>query len=416
MIRPYELGIGLRYTRARRRSHFISFITGVSIAGLTIGIAVLILVLSVMNGFGKELRARILSAIAHVTVTDTGGVLHDWQELARALAGDARVRAQAPYIVGQGLLARGKYVSGVELRGILPEAEAKVSEFHDKMVLGELAALRPGEFGIVIGSTLAWKLDLTVGSPVSLVIPQAQASPVGLLPRFKRFVVVGIFRLDQYQYDSALALVHLEDARLLYRLPQGAVSGLRLKLDDLDAAPRLAAELNERLAGRYVVRDWTREHSAFFQALRMEKTVMFIILLCIILVAIFNLVASLVVVVTEKRADIAILRTLGASPRSILGIFMVQGSVIGVLGTAVGTLVGVLLALNVEAIVQGIERLFGTRFLSPEIYFISQLPSELQWLDVVLVAGSALTISLLSTLYPAWRASQVQPAEALRYE
>ncbi len=416
MIRPYELGIGLRYTRARRRSHFISFITGVSIAGLTIGIAVLILVLSVMNGFGKELRARILSAISHVTIAEASGVLQGWHDLAQRLAGDTHVRGLAPYIAGQGLLARGKYVSGVEVRGILPAEEVKVSEFHDKMVLGELAALKPGEFGIVIGSTLAWKLDLTVGSPVSLVIPQAQASPVGLLPRFKRFVVVGIFRLDQYQYDSGLALVHLEDARLLYRLPQGAVSGLRLKLDDLDAAPRVAVTLDERLGDRYVVRDWTREHRAFFQALKMEKTVMFIILLCIILVAIFNLVASLVVIVTEKRSDIAILRTLGASPRTILAIFMVQGSVIGVLGTAVGTLVGVLLALNVEAIVQGIERLFDTQFLSPQIYFISQLPSDLQWLDVALVAGSSLAISLLSTLYPAWRASQVQPAEALRYE
>lgn len=416
MIRPFELGIGLRYARARRRSHFISFITGVSIAGLTIGIAVLILVLSVMNGFGKELRARILSAIAHVTVTDPSGVLRDWEQLVPALERDGHVRGLAPYIAGQGLLARGKYVAGVEVRGVVPAEEAKVSEFHDKMVQGELAALKPGEFGIVIGSALAWKLDLTVGSPVSLVIPQAQASPVGLLPRFKRFVVVGVFRLDQYQYDSALALVHLEDARQLYRLPPGAVSGLRLKLDDLDAAPQRAAALDERLGGRYLVRDWTREHSAFFQALRMEKTVMFIILLCIILVAVFNLVASLVVVVTEKRADIAILRTLGASPRSILGIFMVQGSVIGVLGTAVGTLAGVLLALNVEAIVQGIERLFDTRFLSPQIYFISQLPSDVQWQDVVLVAGSSLVISLLSTLYPAWRASRVQPAEALRYE
>jgi lipoprotein-releasing system permease protein len=416
MIRPFELAIGLRYTRSRRRSHFISFITAVSIAGLTLGIAVLILVLSVMNGFGKELRARILSAISHVTIAEPRGVLADWPMLARELAGDPMVRGLAPYIAGQGLLARGQHVTGVEVRGILPAEEATVSEFHAKMVLGELGALKPGEYGIVIGSTIAWKLDLSIGSSVTLVIPQAQASPVGLLPRFKRFVVVGIFRLDQHQYDSALALIHLDDARTLYHLPAGAVSGLRLKLDDLDAAPRVAQALEERLGGRYVVRDWTREHSAFFQALKMEKTVMFIILLCIIVVAIFNLVASLVVIVTEKRADIAILRTLGASPRSILGIFMVQGALIGLLGTAVGTLTGVVLALNVEAIVQTIERLLGVRFLSPQIYFLSELPSDLQWLDVVLVAGSALAISLLATLYPAWRASQVQPAEALRYE
>jgi lipoprotein-releasing system permease protein len=415
MISPYELGIGLRYTRARRRSHFISFITLISVLGLTLGIAALITVLSVMNGFGKELRSRILGVISHVTVTDASGRLQDWEAVAERLRGDARVVGQAPYILGQGMLARGKTVSGVMVRGIVPEHETRVAEFHDKMAMGNLEALKPGEYGVVIGASLAWKLDLSVGSPVSLIIPQAQATPAGLLPRFKRFVVVGIFRMDMHEYDSGLALVHLDDARLLYQLP-GAVSGLRLKLDDLDSAPRVADEIGVMLGPDYRVRDWTREHGSFFRALRIEKTVMFIILLLIIIVAMFNVVSSLVVIVTEKRSDIAILRTLGASPRSIMGIFLVQGTVVGVAGTLIGTAAGVLLALNVEAVVRGIEWLFSTTFLSAEIYFISELPSDLQWLDVVAVAGSSLVLSLLSTLYPAWRASQVQPAEALRYE
>lgn len=415
MIRPYELAIGLRYTRARRRSHFISFISLVSILGITLGIAALITVLSVMNGFGKELRSRILGVVSHVTITEADGRLRDWQAAAARLPMDAGIVGRAPYIAGQGMLAKGKAVNGVAVRGVLPAEEAQVSEFHTRMISGRLDDLKNGEFGIVIGSVLAWKLDLQVGSPVSLVIPQAQATPAGLLPRFKRFTVVGVFRMDMHEYDSGLVLLHLNDAAKLYQAA-GGVSGLRLKLEDLDRAPYVAHELAESLGADYRARDWTREHGNFFRALKIEKTVMFIILLLIVTVAMFNVVSTLVVIVTEKRSDIAILRTLGASPRSILGVFLVQGAFVGLIGTAVGTMIGILLALNVEAIVRGIEALLRTSFISADIYFISELPSDLQWSDVAWVSGSSLLLGLLSTLYPAWRASQVQPAEALRYE
>lgn len=415
MIRPYEIAIGLRYTRARRRSHFISFISLISILGITLGIAALITVLSVMNGFGKELRSRILGVISHVTVTEHDGRLRDWPGLAARLGDDSRIVAYAPYVLGQGMVVHGRNVSGVMVRGILPEQERQVSELADKLVVGDFAALRPGEFGIIVGSTLAWKLELSVGSPVSLIIPQAQATPVGVLPRLRRFTVVGIFRVDMHEYDSALVLVHLEDAARLYQMP-GMVSGLRLKLADLDAAPAVSAALARSLGEPYLTRDWTREHGGFFRALRIEKTVMFVILLLIVTVAMFNVVSTLVVIVTEKRSDIAILRTLGASPRSIMGIFLVQGATVGVLGTFIGTVCGVLLALNVETLVQGLEALLRTSFLAPDVYFLSELPSDLQWRDVALVSGASLLLGLLSTLYPAWRASQVQPAEALRYE
>jgi lipoprotein-releasing system permease protein len=414
MIRPLELFIGLRYTRSRKHSHFISIISLISILGITLGITALITTLSVMNGFGKELRGRILGVISHVTITETTGALHDWREVAANIK-NPNVTGRAPYIAGQGMLSRGHGVSGVMVRGILPAEEKQVSEFGSRMIEGSLDALKPGEFGIVIGSALAWKLDLAVGSQVSLIIPQALATPAGIMPRFKRFTVVGIFKMDMYEYDSGLVLMHLDDAARLYQMDD-RVTGLRLKLSDLDSAPRVAETLAAELGPNYLARDWTREHGNFFRALKIEKTVMFVILLLIVTVAMFNVISTLVVVVTEKRADIAILRTLGASPKTITGIFLAHGSVVGVLGTLVGTVCGILLALNVESIVHGIERLFSTSFIAADVYFISELPSDLHWSDVLLVSGCSLLLGLLSALYPAWRASKVQPAEALRYE
>ncbi len=415
MIRPVELFVGLRYIRARRRDHFISFISLISILGITLGIAALITVLSVMNGFGKELRSRILGVVSHVTVTGLDGRLSDWRSAATRVQQNPRVTGQAPYVLGQAMAARGKSVNGVFVRGVVPAQERSVSEIGDRMVDGSLDALKPGEFGVVIGAALAWKLDLAIGSPLTLVVPQAQATPAGLLPRFKRFTVVGIFRVDMYEYDSGLVLTHMDDAARLYQLGN-AVSGLRLKLDSLEEAPYVANEIASALGPDYRASDWTREHGNFFRALKIEKTVMFIILLLIVTVAMFNVVSTLVVIVTEKESDIAILRTLGLSPRGVMGVFMVQGAVVGVIGTAVGTLFGVLLAYNVEGLVQLLERMFQISFLSADVYLISELPSDLRWNDVAMISGASLVLALLSTIYPAWRASKVQPAEALRYE
>ena len=415
MIRPVELFVGLRYIRARRRDHFISFISLISILGITLGIAALITVLSVMNGFGKELRSRILGVVSHVTVTGLDGRLSDWRSAAARVQQNPRVTGQAPYVLGQAMAARGKSVNGVFVRGVVPAQERSVSEIGDRMVDGSLDALKPGEFGVVIGAALAWKLDLAVGSPLTVVVPQAQATPAGLLPRFKRFTVVGIFRVDMYEYDSGLVLTHMDDAAKLYQLGN-AVSGLRLKLDSLEEAPYVANEIASTLGPDYRASDWTREHGNFFRALKIEKTVMFIILLLIVTVAMFNVVSTLVVIVTEKESDIAILRTLGLSPRGVMGVFMVQGAVVGVIGTAVGTLFGVLLAYNVEGLVQLLERVFQISFLSADVYLISELPSDLRWNDVAMISGASLVLALLSTIYPAWRASKVQPAEALRYE
>ncbi len=415
MIRPYEIFIGLRYTQARRRHRIISFISLISIVGIALGIAALITILSVMNGFGNEVRSRILSFVSHVTISEPNGQLREWEALGERVKGVPHVIAYAPYINGQALVARGKSVSGVMVRGVTPERELQVSEISGKIIDGSFDALKPGEFGVIVGYAIAWKLDLKLGSPVSLVVPQAQATPAGLLPRFKRFTVVGIFKADMYEYDSGLVLINIDDAAKLYQLP-GQVSGLRLKLDSVEIAPRVAGELEQVVGPAYRVRDWTREHNAWFRALAMEKTIMFIILSLIVGVAMFNVVSTLIVVVNEKRSDIAILRTLGASPKSILAVFMVQGSLIGVIGTVAGTVAGILMALNVGNLVHALEFIFNTRFLAPEIYFLSDLPSDLQWDDVAIISGVSLTLSLLSTLYPAWRASQTQPAEALRYE
>ena len=415
MFRPLELFVGLRYTRAKRRNHFISFISLTSMLGIALGVTALITVLSVMNGFEKELRERILGMAAHATVSGPEGRLEGWREVAERLAGQPRLLGLAPYVQAEGMLTEGDTVRGTRVRGILPEAEPQVSTVGSQMIEGRLEDLVPGAFGMLLGRDLARVLGVGVGDRVTLVAPQARVTPAGVLPRLRRFTVVGVFAVGMYEYDAGLALIHIEDAAKLFGLGD-AVSGLRLRIDDMFAAPRVAREVAAQLPGRYWVSDWTQQHANFFRAVRTEKTVMFVILTLIVAVAAFNIVSTLVMVVSDKKSDIAILRTLGASPRSIMGMFMVQGSIIGVVGTVLGVVGGVALALNVETVVAGVEQLFRVKFLSPDLYYISDLPSDMHWGDVARIALVALVLSLGATLYPAWRAARTQPAEALRYE
>ena len=414
-MKPYELFIGLRYTRAKRRTHFISFISGVSMLGIALGIAALITVMSVMNGFEKEIRARILGAAAHVQLLGGERGFRDWEAVSARAREHPAVTASAPFVQAQGLLSTGSAVRGVFVRGILPRLEDQVADFSKHMVAGGLEALQPGGFGVVIGVGIARALQLRVGDKVTLISPQGQVTPAGLMPRLKQFTVVGIFALDHNEFDSALALVRMEDAQVLYRM-DGEVSGVRLKVSDIDAAPRITRELAARMPPEIFVTDWTQQNVNYFRAIEIEKRMMFIILTLIIAVAAFNLVSTLVMVVTDKHPDIAILRTLGASPASIMKIFVVQGAVIGIVGTLIGVIAGVLLALNIDTVLPFIERTFGFHILSREVYYISELPSDLHWGDVWSVALVSLGLAFVATLYPSWRAARVNPAEALRYE
>lgn len=412
----YEFMIGLRYTRAKRRNHFISFISLISLMGIMLGMTALITVMSVMNGFHKEVRARILGVASHVQIGSFKNSLTDWQDLAAMAMKQPQVAAAAPYVDAQGMLSYQQVVRGVSVRGILPDTENKVADFADRMVMGELDQLQAGEFGMVIGLELARSLGAYPGDKITLISPQGQVTPAGILPRMKQFTVVGVFEAGHFEYDSGLALIQLADAQKLYRMAPNEVSGVRLKLHDLFQAPQVVRDLVNQLTADFYLTDWTQQHANYFRAIQIEKRMLSLILALIIAVAAFNIVSTLVMAVTDKQSDIAILRTLGASPGSIMKIFIVQGSMIGLLGTILGLLGGVLLAYNVGDLVAWIEGLFNIQFLSQDVYYISKIPSEPQLADIVTVALVSFILTLLATLYPSYRASKVNPAEALRYE
>lgn len=415
MFKPLIFYIGMRYTRAKQRTQFISFITLTSVLGIALGVTALIAVISVMNGFESELRERILGMTSHTTITGRNGELNNWQELEDKVINTPHVEGSAPFVRGQVMISADRQVSGTLLRGIIPDLEPKVSEVAANMKDGKLSDLLKGQFGIVLGAELANFLGVRVNDKVTIISPQVNSTPAGILPRLKRFTVVGIFRVGMYEYDRNMAITHINDAGKLFRLGD-AVSGLRLKLDDLFNAPRITKSLANQLHSEYSVSDWTKAHSNFFRAIKTEKRVMFIILLLIVAVAAFNIVSTLVMVVTDKRGDIAILKTQGMSSMSVMGIFIVLGALIGVIGTVLGVLGGVLLALNIETIFPAIEGFFGVQFMAADVYYISDVPSKLVWTDVYQIASIAFVLSLLATLYPAWQASRVNPAEVLRYE
>ncbi|MDQ7016917.1 MAG: lipoprotein-releasing ABC transporter permease subunit [Gammaproteobacteria bacterium] len=416
MSLPLPLFIGLRYTRAKRRNHFISFISLTSMLGIALGVLALITVLSVMNGFEKELRERILGMAAHASISANVGHLSDWQRAEQQAYQIPEVVGAAPYIEGQVMMVNGQQVSGAVIRGVLPSHEPKVSEVSEKMKEGSLDDLKAGHFGIVLGYDLARFLGVEVGDKVTMVTPQANVTPMGVLPRLKRFSVVGIFQVGMYEYDRSSALIHIDDAARLLRMKTGEVTGVRLRLMDLFQAPQVIKRLKEELGFQYWITDWTQKNQNFFRAVKTEKTVMFVILALIVAVAAFNIVSTLVMVVTDKQADIAILRTLGLTPASTLLVFLVQGTLIGLIGTFLGVMGGVALSLNVGTLVPMLESFLGIQFLSPEVYYISELPSDLHWDDVVNIAMLSFGMTLLATIYPAWQASRVDPAEALRYE
>ncbi|MGI4815931.1 MAG: lipoprotein-releasing ABC transporter permease subunit [Janthinobacterium lividum] len=414
---PYEWQIGWRYTRAGKRTTgngFVSFIALVSMAGIALGVAALIVVLSVMNGFQRDVRDRMLSVLAHVEIFSPDGAMLDWRKTVEESLRNPEVISAAPYVEAQALLTRGQAVSGVLLRGVEPALEAKVSDLATEMKIGRLTDLTPGSFGIVLGGELATSLGVTAGDKIMLLAPQGTMTPAGLLPRMKQFTVTGVFESGHYEYDSSLALININDAQTLFRLP--APNGVRLRLHDMQKAPLVAQQLSRTLSGDLYIRDWTRQNQTWFAAVLIEKRMMFIILTLIIAVAAFNLVSSLVMTVTDKQADIAILRTLGAQPSSIMKIFVIQGVTIGFAGTLIGVALGSLIAANIPVVVPMIEHALHVQFLPPSIYFINELPSDLEIGDVTRIGLMAFVLSSLATLYPSWRASRVRPAEALRYE
>ncbi len=414
MFQPLPLAIGLRYIRAKRRTQFISFISAVSMLGIALGITALITVISVMNGFEQELRTRILGMVAHATVSGVDGTLRDWPRAVREAELDPRVLGAAPYIEREAMLQTGR-VQGVMLRGVSPAHEPRVSELADKMVEGSLDDLQPGDFRIILGRDLAFTLGARVGETVTVFVPEFRTTPVGVLPQMKRFTVVGIFSAGAQEYDLGLAVIHLDDAKRLLRMGDN-VTGVRLRLADMFQSWDVARDLADSMGEAFSIRDWTRDHANFFRAIATEKTVMFIILSLIVAVAAFNLVSSLVMLVTDKQADIAILRTLGLSPGAVMATFMVQGTLIGLIGIALGLAGGVGLTLNLSRVVAAMEWLFGFEMMPADVYYISGVPTLLRSEDLLLIAAMSLVLCLLATLYPAWRAARTDPAAALRYE
>ncbi len=415
MYKPLEAFIGLRYVRAKRRNHFISFISLTSMLGIALGVTTLITVISVMNGFEKELRARILGAIAHATIQPADGSSMEWRSVIDRVEEHPEVDGAAPYIE-EGVWLQGSESSGAFIRGVNPEFEPRVSEVDQKMLSGALTDLKPGEYGIILGIGLASRLRVGPGDRVTVIAPRLKATPVGASPLMRRFTVVGAFEFGEFENDSTLALVHIEDAGKLLRMPSGAIGGVRLHLQDMYQAWRVAREISGTMPGYYTVRDWTQERGNLFQAVRTEKTVMWVILSLIIAVAAFNIISMLVMVVTDKQSDIAILKTMGARPGTVMRIFVIQGSVIGVIGTLLGVIGGILLAQNIGTVVPYLEQFFGFSLFPSDIYYITELPSDLQSADVLKFALMSLIMSLLSTIYPSWRAARTQPAEALSYE
>ena len=418
MQTPYELILGWRYTRAgraTRRNGFISFISGVSMLGIALGVAALIIVLSVMNGFQKEVRDRMLSVLAHVEVFEPSGqALPDLPATLAAIERHPEVVGVAPFVGAQALIARGEDMKGALVRGIDPALEPRVTDLAAALSNTVLPRLVPGEFGIVLGGELARSLGVITGDSVTLIAPSGQVTPAGVVPRIRQMTVVGTFDSGHYEYDAALALMHMDDAARIFRV-EGA-TGVRVKIRDLHAAREVAVSIGAGLPPGLSVTDWTRQNRTWFAAVQLEKRMMFIILTLIVAVAAFNLVSTLVMTVTDKRADIAILRTLGASPRSIMGVFMVQGAMVGVIGTLAGLVLGLGIALNIDTIVPAIEHALRTSFLPKDIYLISRMPSDPQQGDIVPIAVISLVLAFVATLYPSWRASRVNPAEALRYE
>lgn len=415
MFKPKELYIGLRYTGAKRRNGFVSFIALLSMLGIALGVAALIVVLSVMNGFGKELRERTLGMTAHATVTGQEGTLTDWEDIRDKVARHPGVIDSAPFTQNEAMLSNRSRVSGAIIRGVVPEMEPRVSDIDEKMVSGKLSDLKPGRFGIILGKELASAMGVFEGEKITVITPQATATPVGVMPRLKRFTVVGVFEAGMHQFDRSMAIMHVQDAQKLFSMGE-KVEGVRLKLMDMFDAQIVSHELNSIVGEDYWVRDWTKMHTNLFKALKTEKVVMFIILLLIVAVAAFNIISTLVMTVNDKQSDIAILRTIGMTPGSLMWVFIVQGVVIGLIGTIIGVAIGVPVALNVSEIVAFVEGIFQTKFLPADIYYISDIKSDLQFKDVMIYSFSAFGLSVLATLYPAWRAARIQPADALRYE